>query len=97
MKKIKLENLRVTSFITTIKPAKSRTIKGGGTDVLPVCAPQETDHCTITNDTDCTSTDAPTCSNHGGSLVRVCAGTQEANCPRSGANAGTIVGCTQIC
>lgn len=99
MKKIKLENLKVTSFVTTINPVKSKTIKGGGlTDELPVCNPQETNACTASVDTDCiTSTDLPTCSNNGISMVRICAGTNNADCPRSGANAGTVVGCTQIC
>ena len=98
MKKIKLDNLKVTSFVTTITPAKSKTIKGGGlTDDLPVCNPNESTECTVTEGHTCNSSGDTNCTSNAGSIVRSCVESEVANCPRSGANAGTVVGCTLIC
>lgn len=98
MKKIKLDNLKVTSFVTTINPAKSKTIKGGDQTVdLPVCNPNESTECTDTQGITCTSTGDTDCTSTAGSIIRSCVESHAADCPRSGANAGTVVGCTQIC
>ena len=98
MKKINLENLKVISFVTTISASNSKTIKGGGlTDELPACNPNETNDCTGETYT-CTNTDVvATCNGQSGSVERACGGTANANCPRTGQAAGTIVGCTEIC
>lgn len=96
MKKIKLTDFQITSFVTTLNPYNTQTIKGGSmeTAVLPVCNPSNTCH---TEAIQCTyNTDEPGCNPQGGSVERVCAGTVYANCPRSGEQAPTV-GCTVIC
>ena len=98
MKKIKLENLAVTSFVTTISALKSKTVKGRGlTDDLPHCNPNDTIGCTASQIPACASAPNITCT-ISKSIIRSCTDTNvAANCPRSGANGATLVGCSQIC
>lgn len=98
MKKIKLENLAVTSFVTTISALKSKTVKGGGlTDDLPHCNPNDTIGCTASQIPACESILDITCAVTK-SLARSCTDTNiVANCPRSGANGATLAGCSRIC
>ncbi len=96
MKKISLESLKVTSFITTINAGKSKTIKGGEpTFNLTECDPHETDICE--SDVEICQTDSPNCDTRLKSVVRICRGTVNSNCPRSGTDIGTNLGCTMIC
>ena len=89
MKKIKLENLKISSFVTSLDTKNAKTIKGGeDTKVLPVCAPNDSEECHPTD------TIEPYCTTNGTSLVKVCVGTHGAgDCPGNGQ---TAVGCSDM-
>ena len=101
MIKIKLENLKVTSFVTSIDNNKTQTVKGGNrnpSNAVPNCDPYESVNCAGSINISDYAQTACGCANTR-SIIKVCEGTNNPfNCPRSGEpENGTQIGISKAC